>query len=313
VRQKAGLLVEAGADLYSFVHLTFQEYLAARHIITCSESRGGDTFVWSKLRDRINTSRWNEVTRLLVAARDSEESQRNLVRLILQAAPAAEGIEVCAVLGGLLLDRVLAAEEQRSEILSWIIRSISKNGDGALMLVTMLVALVNRVENAAIFSESLRRASEGLSNKYEWRSLVLAALATSYPEANLVPWLEKLMEDDIVGASLVGALGTYNEKGILSPEVQARWNNLAYLLIEFSYRSPDTNLLAAVACSAFPLNQTSLILAIQLSTLAEYSETRGHSRILRLIFCLFIHTISSRMFGNSSAAIAVLQSRRFKC
>lgn len=275
VRQKAGLLVEAGADLYSFVHLTFQEYLAARHIITCSESRGGDTFVWAKLKDRVNVPRWSEVTRLLVAARDSEESQRNLVQLILLAASTSEGVAISAVLGGLLLDRVPAAEEQRLDILRLIVRTAGKSGDDAAILVGMLANLVHRPENASVFDESLKHAWEDLKSDSERKSLILAVLATSYPDTLLVPWLEKLKHYDPVGVRLVSDLDTFDGSTGSIPKVQARWDNLARLLVELAQRSPDTNLLAAIACSAFPLQQSRLIFAIQLSMMTEYSEARG--------------------------------------
>jgi hypothetical protein len=48
VKKRAGLLIEIGDNQYSFVHLTFQEYLTASHIITSSEMSGVSK-IWETL------------------------------------------------------------------------------------------------------------------------------------------------------------------------------------------------------------------------------------------------------------------------
>jgi predicted NACHT family NTPase len=52
VRERAGLLIEAGDRQYSFVHLTFQEYLAATFLRKSGEA-GGMAVVWEAVR-RVN-------------------------------------------------------------------------------------------------------------------------------------------------------------------------------------------------------------------------------------------------------------------
>ncbi len=66
IKKRAGLLIEAGDQQYSFVHLTFQEYLTSSHIITKGETDGVKS-IWKKISKRCNDPRWQEVIRLLVA------------------------------------------------------------------------------------------------------------------------------------------------------------------------------------------------------------------------------------------------------
>jgi predicted NACHT family NTPase len=73
VQDRAGLLVEIGDKKFSFVHLTFQEYLTAVHIRTLSELNGVKG-AWSKeIDDHCSDPRWREVIRLLVAGLGSNE------------------------------------------------------------------------------------------------------------------------------------------------------------------------------------------------------------------------------------------------
>lgn len=49
VRERAGLLIEAGDRQYSFVHLTFQEYLTATFLRKSGEA-GGMPVVWQAVQ-----------------------------------------------------------------------------------------------------------------------------------------------------------------------------------------------------------------------------------------------------------------------
>ena len=262
VRQKAGLLVEAGPELYSFVHLTFQEYLAARHIITRSEARGGDTFVWQVLKDRIDQPRWNEVARLLVAARDSEESQRNLIGRILGAADAEHSVTISALVGGLLLDRVPAAEERRSDILCSILISIGANPNEALILIPTLCTLSTRPDNVASILASMSRAWESLSGRDQRLALVLAACVTPLPGPDLAPWLSKLQEEGRENASLANFL--LLDDVSIEMASSDRWRGLAQLAMRLAFSQPETNAVAAALCSTYP-DPLSVILGLQLA------------------------------------------------
>jgi energy-coupling factor transporter ATP-binding protein EcfA2 len=67
VKERAGLLIEAGDGLYSFVHLTFQEYLTATHLRKSGETAGMGV-IWDLIEERCGDSRWHEVIRLLVGS-----------------------------------------------------------------------------------------------------------------------------------------------------------------------------------------------------------------------------------------------------
>jgi len=61
-----GLLVEQAKNIFSFSHLTFQEYLTARHLVNqlTVEKSGAQ---WLAIADRVNDPRWLEVIRLMLA------------------------------------------------------------------------------------------------------------------------------------------------------------------------------------------------------------------------------------------------------
>jgi hypothetical protein len=68
--KRAGLLVEKGLGLYGFVHLTFQEYFAARHIAT---GRGTGQ-AGSLIRKYLYKSRWKEVFLLATGIASPEQA-----------------------------------------------------------------------------------------------------------------------------------------------------------------------------------------------------------------------------------------------
>ena len=67
IRDQSGLLTGWGVDQYGFMHLGFQEYLAAREIRSCAFN---DQTVLSELARHYGESWWQEVTLLLLALED---------------------------------------------------------------------------------------------------------------------------------------------------------------------------------------------------------------------------------------------------
>jgi hypothetical protein len=63
VENSSGLLVEFESGKYSFSHLTFQEYLASRHII--------ETRLEKELLEQVGNSWWEETIRLYCAQEDA--------------------------------------------------------------------------------------------------------------------------------------------------------------------------------------------------------------------------------------------------
>ncbi|CAM3440631.1 NACHT domain-containing protein [Flavobacterium chungbukense] len=125
IKNRAGLLVEVGDKSYSFVHLTFQEYLTATYLMARSEKMG----IVSLKDDIIKYSidpRWYEVTRLLIASLKSEDSQEFIINSILDLAPTRKN-NTAILLGGILLDGVVAAEIRKDEIIEYVILAALKS------------------------------------------------------------------------------------------------------------------------------------------------------------------------------------------
>ncbi|MGC1121163.1 MAG: NACHT domain-containing protein [Candidatus Methanofastidiosia archaeon] len=116
VKKCAGLLMEVGGDRYSFIHLTFQEYLAS----SCISRRGeieGVSSIWEIIKGNCGDARWHEVIRLLIAGLRADESREILVEKILEKTGNTQDVMHSLLLGGLLLDGIEAAEQHQEKIL----------------------------------------------------------------------------------------------------------------------------------------------------------------------------------------------------
>ncbi len=70
LNERAGLLVERGLGLYGFVHLTFQEYFAARYITWGK----GTSEAQNLIKEKLYFSRWREVFLLAAALAPSQQA-----------------------------------------------------------------------------------------------------------------------------------------------------------------------------------------------------------------------------------------------
>jgi energy-coupling factor transporter ATP-binding protein EcfA2 len=111
VKSSAGLMIEAGDRLYSFIHLTFQEYLSATYLTTFGEV-GGAQSIWDELGGDLQNPRWREVVRLLVASLKSSKAQAFFVEKLLDANAAVPSFDCTLLLIGLLRDGIEPAEEK---------------------------------------------------------------------------------------------------------------------------------------------------------------------------------------------------------
>ena len=94
-----GLLVERASGIYSFSHLTFQEYFTARQIAICSEPQILETSL-QKLVSRITEKRWREVFLLTVGML---RNANYLLKLIKQQ-----------------VDSIITQDRQLLEFIDWV-------------------------------------------------------------------------------------------------------------------------------------------------------------------------------------------------
>lgn len=175
VRERAGLLIEAGDRQYSFVHLTFQEYLTATFLRKSGEA-GGMAVVWQAVRGIITQSRWHEVLRLLIGSLERAESQRFLLEKIRTEGGDKEATPRALLLGGCLLDGVDAAEELEEEILAEWLHAVTTTRDEAELgeLTRQAATWLDRTPaNKALLQQLVKKI--GLSSKRRtggWSKLI---------------------------------------------------------------------------------------------------------------------------------------------
>jgi energy-coupling factor transporter ATP-binding protein EcfA2 len=134
VQDRAGLLVEIGDRHFSFVHLTFQEFLTAGHIKTFTEPLSLQEAWQGEIAPHCADPRWREVIRLLVASYGANRSQELLIDWML-ALPADPQIGL--LLGGLYLDGVAAAKMKLGRILGCLLET-SVGGENHNLLAEQL-------------------------------------------------------------------------------------------------------------------------------------------------------------------------------
>jgi formylglycine-generating enzyme required for sulfatase activity len=78
MQRDTGLLQERGYQKYGFLHLTFEEYLAARALLESVTVSDPDSLIHARCTD----PGWREVLRLMVAAASQREAQRLLLHLL---------------------------------------------------------------------------------------------------------------------------------------------------------------------------------------------------------------------------------------
>ena len=90
VRTRSGLLVERGDDVYTFSHLTFQEYLAARDMEKrCLTPED----VWKEIQPKLFDAHWREVILLLLGSLNSHDYHNSiLVRKIFEGSDIYEPV-----------------------------------------------------------------------------------------------------------------------------------------------------------------------------------------------------------------------------
>jgi hypothetical protein len=252
VRERAGLLVEVGEGRYSFVHLTFQEYLTASYLRKTGELTGVK-IVWTLMQKdgRCENPRWHEVIRLLIGGLTKRESQEFLLKKILSRRPDAKSAELALLAGGCLIDRIQAAEDMADNVIRNLIQAtiVSTSSDSLQKLIHLLQVLQERdteVKNRiAVQSRALVRRHGGDGTR---AALVLSLYAMGWTD------------DEVRASAAPDSLKDANTKRLISvliggcPSLGSCFSNqeretLRLAMATLSRYSPSCNLLAAAIIS----------------------------------------------------------------
>ncbi len=132
VRQYSGLLAERGPDAYGFVHLTFEEYLAARHIVF--QGQVNEQKSLELLRKHAYDPAWREVILLALGylglIANEEEKTALFVRGLLNDQPPADHLgENVELAGSALKDigRASVGEDCWKEVIDRLLNTMTSS------------------------------------------------------------------------------------------------------------------------------------------------------------------------------------------
>lgn len=283
IKTGAGLLIEAGDSLYSFIHMTFQEYLSATHLTSYGEMGGAES-IWDELGGDLDNPRWREVVRLLVASLRSTSGQKffvdKLLRLPKDTLPSRDR---ALLLVGLLRDGIEPAEEQAKLIIEQALQSLQtlQSSEDVVSLQSSVRAWTTKDPANAKTSESAATKLFEVSTLEEKLTIALArpALGLRHLEASEASSLEKLGEQNKVYKSLI--LGT--------PATKINCDALMALHDLWATQSPETNAAAAAGLALFilldPTSVAARLLQRELITFGtgEYGPHNDHLQNLMAI------------------------------
>jgi hypothetical protein len=251
VKERAGLLVELGDNEYSFVHLTFQEYLTASYIKTNSELEGISK-TWETIKKICFESRWHEVVRLLIAGLDSNASQQFLIEQLISQKANGQQSSKAQLLGGLLLDGIEAAEERTRDILRELIESSMDAGEIEQVRQTNTLLnlwLTKESSNQDFLCDVFEEIKADLKGKDQGLRLTLVGTAIGMPKEKQLEFAANLLDSDSVEAELFVLLFGPEPMTEVSPRLLQRLMPLWTAQYSYTRWSPQPNFIAA-ACEA---------------------------------------------------------------
>lgn len=195
VKERAGLMMEVGDGQFSFLHLTFQEFLTASYLDSVSETGGVDA-LWNLIQGRLSDSKWYEVIRLTIALKRSEEAQETLVmRVVNRLQEDNEQYRRSILLGGLLVDGIGAAEARRAEIANQIalglLQAKEKSQVTALLGVIRMLKEKGNGFGEVWSGQILNLYKISRSNQQKCRLVALAAVSAEAQTVTLARFLKK--------------------------------------------------------------------------------------------------------------------------
>lgn len=244
IKSGAGLLIEAGDGLYSFIHLTFQEYLTATHLTSNGEI-GGAQAIWDELGGNFDNPRWREVVRLLVASLRSTMGQRFFIEKLLASNGGRETRDSALLLLGLLRDGIEPAEEEAQSIIRHSLRAHVRltNIDDVRSIQGALKAWVEKHPGNVVLAQ---QAAELLQSDLDAEGILALALTCSV--VGLDPLGIQVIPDENSASSDRDVYECYRSL-ILNENITlttAGWKRVSAVGNLWATESPEGNL-AAVA------------------------------------------------------------------
>lgn len=244
VKERAGLLVEVGEKLYSFVHLTFQEYLTATFLRKSGE-KGGIKIVWNSINDHLSDSRWHEVIRLLIASLVLTDSQRFIIEKIMPNSTDEDYVERALLIAGFLNDSVDAAEEMECEIIDCVLRAsiLTKKKENLKSLLRFLANWKNKnPEQLSILLEISEDLMKKLRSRMNKAQLSLNLLSLGIKE-RMLRTLKSPLFDSKTKEGLVFKMSIQTQFVQKIPSIPSakekylkdKLNSLFYKSVEFPY------------------------------------------------------------------------------
>jgi hypothetical protein len=254
VKDRAGLLIEAGDQLYSFVHLTFQEYLTATYLRKSGET-GGVGVIWECIEERCGDSRWHEVIRLLVGALERRESQDHLLQRIMPEQEDDHYVQCALLAGGCLIDSVDAAEDMHEEILDSLLRAanIATSVEAVRGPLGMLRSWQNREPgNRETLARLVGQADRGASTDSFRIGLALNLVSLGWSDEEVRLASKRLYDQSTRAGQIYAASLMTEERPVITP-LPANDQELLRATQAWScLRSPLANFTAIVLASLCP-------------------------------------------------------------
>lgn len=205
IRERSGIIIDRGKDVFSFSHLTFQEYLTAKSL---KEDAEGENF----LLGHKDSSWWREVTLLYCGLKDATsfitkllESEGDMFRSNLFFA------------GECLADCLSCSPVLRKKIQAQLF-SLFDSGEYSLLKDLSRQTLI-RIRGEVVEQEFIRRLN---SPDSLIRERAVGALGAMRSEAAVVPLIEALKDENLfVPVRAAEALGKIGSKEAEEPLLEA--------------------------------------------------------------------------------------------
>ncbi|MCC8432100.1 NACHT domain-containing protein [Reyranella aquatilis] len=241
IKTGAGLLIEAGDTLYSFIHMTFQEYLSATHLISFGEMDGTDS-IWKELGGDLDNPRWREVVRLLVASLRSTSGQKFFVDKLLDFPTGSfPSRDRALLIVGLLRDGIEPAEEKAQVIVEKALQSLQTldSPDDIVSLQSSIRAWSTKdAAHSAITEAAASKVFESSASRQKF------IIALARPALDLRPSDSKELSSLVKTYS--DQASAYESLILGTPTTMLGWEPLMALHDLWATQSPETNAAAAI-------------------------------------------------------------------